>query len=271
MSELFQHLEEQMRALKLKAMVGVYQRLAEQAAKNKLGYEEYLALLLDEELRSKTETILSGRIKMARFPFLKTLEEFDFSFQPGLPEKEVIRLSSLDFVESKENVLFLGPPGVGKTHLTIGFGIKACSAKYRVLFVTARELLEDLMLSAKAGNLTSKLLFYARLELLIVDELGYVPVTKEQANLLFQLVSLRYERGSMILTGNYGFEDWGQIFPDSVVAAAIIDRLVHHAKVFLINGSSYRLKDKLKFKTNGESNSTPKRLQSEKKGVKEEK
>lgn len=142
-------------------------------------------------------------------------------------------------------MIFLGPPGVGKTHLAIGLALKACSLSYRVLFTTVAELLEDLMVAARQGDLTAKLLFYARLSLLVADELGYVPVTKEQTNLLFQLVSARYERGSLILTSNYGFEDWGQIFPDPVVAAAIIDRVVHHSKIFLINGSSFRLKDKL--------------------------
>ncbi len=132
----------------------------------------------------------------------------------------------------------------------VSFGIKACSAKYRVLFMSAQKLIEDLMLSLKDGTITQKLLAYSRLNLLIIDELGYMPITKEQANLLFQLVSVRYERGSIILTSNYNFEDWGQIFQDNVVAAAIIDRLVHHAKIFFINGSSYRLKSKLEKKKN---------------------
>ena len=246
MSELLTRLEGQMRALKLKDMMICYQEFAEQAAQGKLQYEEYLSLLLDQELRGKTERSVKTKVQKARFPFIKTLEEFDFSFQPNLGEKEVLRLGSLQFIETNGNLVLLGPPGVGKTHLSVGFGIKACSAKYRVLFTTAQKLIEDLMLSVQDGSITERLLAYSRLHLLIIDELGYMPITKEQANLLFQLVSIRYERGSIILTSNYNFDDWGQIFGDSVVAAAIIDRIVHHAKIFYINGSSYRLKNKLK-------------------------
>ncbi len=250
MNEVTVRLESQMRALKLKGMLSYYREFSERAAQGKLQYEEYLSLLLEEEIRGKTERSVKTKIHKARFPFIKTLESFDFSFQPGLGEKEILKLSSLDFIEKKENLIFLGPPGVGKTHLAVSFGIKACSAKYRVLFITAQKLIEDLMLSVKDGTITQKLMAYSRLNLLIIDELGYMPITKEQANLLFQLVSVRYEKGSMILTSNYNFEDWGQVFQDNVVAAAIIDRLVHHAKIFFINGSSYRLKSKLEKKKN---------------------
>jgi DNA replication protein DnaC len=246
MNEIRERIESQMRALNLKGMINRYRELADRATEGKLRYEEYLSLLLEEELNGKTERSVLARVHKARFPFVKTVEEFDFSFQPGIEEKEVVRLSSLDFIENKENLIFLGPPGVGKTHLASGFGVKACQSKYRVLFTTAQKLIEDLMLSVRDGSITQKFLAYSRLNLLIIDELGYMPVTKEQANLLFQLISMRYEKGSIILTSNYSFEDWGQVFQDNVVAAAIIDRLVHHAKIFYINGSSYRLKNKLK-------------------------
>lgn len=250
MNEMTERLESQMRVLKLKGMLSSYREFSERAAQGKLQYEEYLSLLLEEEIRGKTERSVRTKIRKARFPFIKTLETFDFSFQPGLGEKEILKLSSLDFIEKKENLIFLGPPGVGKTHLAVAFGIKACSAKYRVLFISAQKLIEDLMLSVKEGTITPKLLAYSRLHLLIIDELGYMPITKEQANLLFQLVSVRYEKGSIILTSNYNFEDWGQIFQDNVVAAAIIDRIVHHARIFFINGSSYRLKSKLEKRRN---------------------
>jgi DNA replication protein DnaC len=244
-SKIDSHLEEQLRTLKLKGIITCYKELSEKATKSNLSYEEYFSLLLEEEIKRKNEGSVKSKINKARFPFLKTLEEFDFGFQPGLAQKEVIKLSSLSFIDNKENVLFLGPPGVGKTHLSVALGIKACMAKYRVSFVSAQKLLEELMLSTKDGSLTERLLSYSRLNLLIIDELGYMPVSKEQANLLFQLISIRYERGSIILTSNYSFDDWGGIFSDHVVAAAIIDRLVHHAKIFYVNGASYRLKDKL--------------------------
>ncbi|MEW5786179.1 MAG: IS21-like element helper ATPase IstB [Bacillota bacterium] len=245
-NKLTAYLESQIKALKLKGMLAHYQEITEKASQNNLSYTEYLSLLFEEELKRKNEGTVKTKINKARFPFIKTLEEFDFSFQPSIREKEIIALGSLDFVEKKENIVFLGPPGVGKTHLSVALGIKACMAKFRVAFITAQKLLEELLLSAKDGSLLDKLLGYSRLNLLIIDELGYMPVTKEQANLLFRLVSMRYEKGSIILTSNYNFNEWGEIFSDQVVAAAIIDRLVHHARIFYINGTSYRLKGKLK-------------------------
>ncbi len=136
-------------------------------------------------------------------------------------------------------------PGVGKSHLSVGLGLKTCSSKYRVVFTTASNLLEELQIAFKAGTLTDRLLYYSRLNLLIIDEVGYMPINKEQANLLFQLISMRYEKGSIILTSNYNFDEWNRVFDDTVVASAIIDRLIHHAHIFYINGTSYRLKNKL--------------------------
>jgi len=249
MSDLDKKLNKQFQNLMLKGMAECYQEVAKQAVLKKLQYEEYLCLLLDEEIKRKNERSVKARIYKAKFPFSKTIEVFDFSFQPNLNEKEVIKLSSLDFIDKGENVIFLGPPGVGKTHLAVGLGIKACMLKYRVVFISIQKLIEDLVLAVKDGSITDKLLAYSRLHLLIIDELGYMPIAKEQANLLFQLISIRYEKGAIVLTSNYNFEDWGRFFQDNVVASAIIDRLVHHAKIFYINGESYRLKNKLK-KTN---------------------
>ncbi len=246
MSEIYRQIEGHMRALKLKGMIPIYRDLLERATANNLQYEEYLALLLEEEVKKKTESSVRAKINKSRLPYLKTLEEFDFTYQPSLKEKEVIRLSSLEFIEQNGNVIFLGPPGVGKTHLSVGLAMKACIARYRVLFTTAQKLIEDLMLSKRDGGIVEKLMAYSRLHLLIIDELGYMPITREQANLLFQLISMRYEKGSIILTSNYNFDEWGKVFEDNVVASAIIDRLVHHASIFYITGSSYRLKNKLK-------------------------
>ena len=246
MHELKRQIEYHMGVLHLKGMLSIYKELSERAGESKFTYEEYLALLLEEEIKRRTEGSIKAKIGKAHLPYLKTIEEFDFSFQPNLKEKEVIRLCSLEFIEKKGNVIFLGPPGVGKTHLAVSIGIKACMARYRVAFKTAQKLIEELILAKREGNLMERVIAYGRLHLLIIDELGYMPVTREQANLLFQLISMRYEKGSIILTSNYNFDEWGKIFEDNVVAAAIIDRLVHHADIFFINGSSYRLKDKLK-------------------------
>lgn len=244
--ELYNQIDGHLRTLKFKGMIPIYRELSARAAAGNLLYEEYLALLLEEEVKRKTEVSVKTKIHLSRVPYQKTLEEFDFSYQPALKEKEVIKLSSLDFIEQKENVLFLGPPGVGKTHLAVGLAMKACMARYRVLFTTAQKLIEDLVISKRDGSIMEKLMAYSRLHLLIIDELGYMPITREQANLLFQLISIRYEKGSIILTSNYNFDEWGKVFDDNVVASAIIDRLVHHANVFYITGSSYRLKNKIK-------------------------
>ncbi len=238
-------LELQLKSLSLTKILAHYQEEAHKAAQEKLSYENYLARLVEMEAMSKLDRSVNAKIHKARFPSVKTLEEFDFSFQPQLNEKEIIRLASLDFIEKKENLLFLGPPGVGKTHLAIAFGVKACMAKYRVLFIRTQDLLANLRIAHQTGRLGQVLLNLSRLDLLIVDELGYLPISPEQANLLFQFVSIRYEKGAIILTSNYGFEDWGPIFTDQVIAAAIIDRLVHHAHIFVINGNSFRMKQKL--------------------------
>jgi len=246
MHELTVQLEHYLKVLRLPGILMHYQDLADQATQKKLHYDEYLTLVLEAEVKRKQEASVKTKITTARFPYVKTIEQFDFSFQPSLNEKEVARLGSLAFIEAKGNVIFLGPPGVGKTHLAVGLGVKACMAGYRVLFLTAQKLLEELTIAKREGNLMGKILAYGRLHLLVIDEMGYMPVNRDQANLLFQLIATRYEKGSIILTSNYNFDEWGSFFEDAVAAAAIIDRLVHHANIFYVNGSSYRLKDKLK-------------------------
>lgn len=246
MHELTAQLEHYLKVLRLPGILLHYRDLSDQATQKKLHYDEYLTLVLEAEVHRKQEASVKTKVTTARFPYVKTIEQFDFSFQPSLNEKEIARLGSLAFIEAKGNVIFLGPPGVGKTHLAVGLGVKACMAGYRVLFLTVPKLLEELTIAKREGNLMGKILSYGRLHLLIIDEMGYTPINRDQANLLFQLISMRYEKGSIILTSNYNFDEWGNIFEDTVAAAAIIDRLVHHANIFYVNGSSYRLKDKLK-------------------------
>lgn len=246
MLELDKQIASYLKELQLNGLLPVYKQVADKAVNGNLNYEEFFALVLEHEVKRKKDSSINAKVKKAKFPFIKTLEEFDFTFQPSIKEKEVIKLSSLNFIEQKENIIFLGPSGVGKTHLAVALGIKACNARYRVAFTSTKSLMDELLVAKRDGSLMEKLLAYSRLHLLIIDELGYMPITKEQADLFFQVISIRYEKGSIVLTSNYNFNEWGKVFDDDVVASAIIDRLVHHSSIFLINGSSYRIKDKLK-------------------------
>ena len=184
------------------------------------------------------------RIKAARFPARKTIEDFEFTFQRSLKRDAVLHLGTLDFVAARENVVFLGPPGTGKTHLGIGIGIRACQAGHRVAFATASQWVGRLAQAHTQGRLQGELTRLGRIPLLVVDEVGYIPFEGEAANLFFQLVSARYERASVIVTSNKPFGRWGEVFGDPVVAAAMIDRLVHHAEVVSSKRDSYRLKDR---------------------------
>ena len=199
-----------------------------------------------EEVAAKTAKNVTMRTNLARFPFVKGLDTFDFSYQPSLDKKQVINLSACHFIAHGENVVILGPPGVGKTHLAVGLGLKAISLGYRVLFTTAAALITTLTKALNEGRLEDKLKGYTVPRLLIIDEIGYLPIERQGANLFFQLISRRYERGPMVLTSNQSFGAWGEVFGDRVIATAILDRALHHAVTISIRGNSYRLKDKLK-------------------------
>lgn len=232
--------------LKLVATRERLDALLQEAARKELGYMDFLDLVLSEEAQSKDLKRTRMGIQIAHFPVVRRLEDFDFSLQPSIDQKLIRELETGRFIANGENVLLLGPPGVGKTHLAIGLGRKVVEFGASALFVPALGLVAQLMRAESEGRLEERLTHLTKPKLLIIDELGYLPFERRAAHLLFQLVNRRYERGSLILTSNQPVGNWGEVFGDAVLATAILDRLLHHSHVITIKGDSYRLREKRK-------------------------
>jgi DNA replication protein DnaC len=230
------------RALKAPALLDAAERLAERASKETWTHTEFLVACLQREVSARESHGGEARIRSARFPAIKTIEELDVTHLRGITRQQLAHLGTLDFIAAKENAVFLGPPGTGKTHLAIGLAVRACQAGHRVAFATAAEWVDRLAAAHHAGHLQAELTKLSRYPLIVVDEVGYIPFEAEAANLFFQLVSNRYERASVIVTSNKPFGRWGEVFGDETVAAAMIDRLVHHAEVHSLKGDSYRMR-----------------------------
>jgi DNA replication protein DnaC len=234
-----------MKTLGLTQLEKALPALFEQARQQKMTYETFLQRALDAEVEGRNLRAAQRRIQAARLPVTKTLESFDFSFQPSISERLVRELADLSFVQTATNVIFLGPPGVGKTHLCIALAVKALAAGHSALFTTLSQLAEALETASYPSLVRQRLRRYTTPSVLIIDEVGYTRLTPEQSQHFFELVTARYEHGSILLTSNTSFSEWGNLLGNEVLATALLDRLLHHAEVLSVTGRSYRMKDRL--------------------------
>ncbi|MGG1575584.1 IS21-like element helper ATPase IstB [Fictibacillus sp. NRS-1165] len=230
--------------LNLSVIADQWSALADQAAKDNVPYSSFLFSLLEAEVVEKQVRSTTTLLKLSRLPFRKTIDEFNFSIQPTIDERRIRELMTLSFLKEHENPIFLGPPGIGKTHLAVSIGLQAISQGYKTYFVSAHDLIIQLRKADSDGKLEKKLRSFVKPRLLIIDEMGYMKLDIGDAHYLFQVIARRYEKGSIILTSNKSFGEWGEMVGDPVIATAILDRLLHHSRIFNLNGESYRLKEK---------------------------
>jgi DNA replication protein DnaC len=233
-----------LQSLGLSAIEKRLEGLLEQAAKAESSYADFLGEVLGIEAEARRQRYLKTRLQLAHLPYVKTFDQFDFGFQPSIDERQIRELRTLRFVHEASNVILLGPPGVGKTHLAVSLAEAAIQAGQAAYFMTAHDLVTDLGRAYREGRLDRRIRIYLAPKVLVIDEMGYLPLDDLGATIFFQLVSARYERGSIILTSNKSYGDWGAIFGDPIIATAILDRLLHHSTTINIRGESYRLKDR---------------------------
>jgi DNA replication protein DnaC len=238
--------EHYLKRLKLPTMRRLYRDLAREAAEHNKTFEDYLLALLEQEVIQREDNQTLTRLKAAGFPVAKTLDSFDFTALPNLNKQKVLALSQADFVKERENILLVGNSGTGKTHLATALGICACRKGYRVRFWRTARLVEELLEAQQEHRLTRLEKQWLRLDVVVLDELGYVSLSREGARLLFQFLSAKYETGSLLVTTNLEFREWAEVFQDEKMTAALVDRLTHRAHLLNMNGDSYRFRESLR-------------------------
>lgn len=250
MNSTYNQLIKNLEYLKMKQMINHLNEVIDFTTKNNLSFVDALIKLTTHEIDFKEANMVKAMVKVGAFPHNKEIKDFDFDFQPSINKDQILDFASLRFLESNENIVFLGSSGVGKTHLATSIGIAAAKRRYSTYFIKCNDLLQQLKRANLENRLDSRLKHFSKYRLLIIDELGYLPIDKEDSKLFFQLVDMRYEKKSTILTTNINFNAWDDIFYDPIIANAILDRILHHAHVVSITGNSYRLKDHLNFEEN---------------------
>ncbi|NDY74636.1 AAA family ATPase [Desulfobacter hydrogenophilus] len=236
-------IESNLSRLKLSRIYEVLGSLAKTAEEQGKSYLSFLDELLEEEVAAKEQRRIETALRISGLPYIKSIDDFDFAFQPGLDKQKIMGLFDLSFIREKGNVIFLGPPGVGKTHLAISLALKACQSGMSIYFTNMEDLIIKLRKDHEAGK-PGKGRGYYKSSLVVVDEVGYTPITREECNLFFRFIANRYEKNSTIITSNKAFGDWTELFHDPIIVTAILDRLLHHSAVVNIKGNSYRLKGK---------------------------
>ena len=257
MSEIiYERIKENLLALNMKNTLEIIDNYLERAIADKINIVDVLDHILMQEAKAKKNRAVENQITMSGFPFRKTIEMFDFSYQPSIDKQQIDELFTMRFVENKENVVFLGTPGVGKTHLAVSLGIRAAQHRYSTYYINCNTLIQNLNKAHFENRLAERIKNYAKYKVLIIDEIGYLPMDIQGANLFFQLIAKRYEKNTTIFTSNKPFSQWNEVFSDVTIASAILDRILHHCNVINIKGESYRLKERKEFMKQKEKYST---------------
>jgi DNA replication protein DnaC len=244
---VLERIESNLTRLRLPRIREILEAVLKTAQKQDKSHLSFLDELLEEEVAAKEQRRIETALKISGLPFIKSIDEFDFTFQPKLDRQKVMSLFDLTFIQQKGNVIFLGPPGVGKTHLAVSLALKACQFGMSIYFTNMEDLIKKLRKDHEAGR-PGKGRSYYKSSLVVVDEVGYTPISREECNLFFRFIANRYEKASTVITSNKAFSDWTELFHDPIIVTAILDRLLHHSVVINIRGNSYRLKGKLKEK-----------------------